>query len=183
MILCTVYNGYMFLSPNPKPRPGVGQFSALVQVEDKPDESSTLKFEFVDAETGAALDSITLRNTLRKDRVCSFCYSRTGGAPPAGGMPGACAPSSDTSDLDALYAARQSAEGVEWRAPRLRVVGDSDGVSGGFWGDLAAQLAVEEELDPEDMEAAGAEMDAQSDSGLGAEARGYTKSYRGGVDV
>ena len=158
-----------------------------MQVDDKPDESSALSFEFVDAKHGTVLDSITLHNTLRKDRVCSYCYSRTGGAPLAAGVRAACSPSSDTSDLDALHAARQSAEGVEWRTPRLRVVGDAEPETEpetpGLWGELAAQLGVEEELGEDDMAAAGTEMDAQSDTGFGAEAPGYTKSYRGGTDV
>jgi hypothetical protein len=92
-----------------------------MQVEEVAGDSR-MTVEFVNAADGSVTDSVSLTNTLRRDRKCTFCYSRSGGAAiqpfndgPA--VPAACSsdPRSDPdSDLHALAAARLSRERPAW---------------------------------------------------------------------
>jgi hypothetical protein len=146
-----------------------------------------MKFEFVAAKDNSVLDRVTLTNRLRQQHKCKFCYSRTGGrAPSVVHTPAACSPPESTADLEALYRERQSAEGVEWRAPDAETdvddllsiaVGDGDGLALRLGVDMLEDIGVEEELEVEDMHGADAEMDAQSDDGNGPEEPGYTQEY------
>ena len=46
-----------------------------VQVEERGEGESEMVVEFVKAADGAVTDTVTLRNSLRRDRHCSYCYS------------------------------------------------------------------------------------------------------------
>lgn len=121
-----------------------------------------MTFEFVEAASGAVLDTVALHNTLSRDGTCQYCYARTGGHVRADSpMLGACSPPSNTTDLEWLQAQRGG-----WLGG-LSV--DNDGGVG---------VPLADRLLPEDMWAAGLEMDAQSDYADGAEEPGYVRSYR-----
>jgi hypothetical protein len=127
-----------------------------MQVADDKDGTGTITFEFVAAKHNKVHDRVTLRNTLRRDGVCSYCFSRTDGMRRGGSTEaGACSPSSDISDLESQYAARLERE--------LRGEEEEEGVGEQF---------------VEDMAEAAMEMDMQSDDGILEEAEGFVRSFR-----
>ena len=97
---------------------------AGVQVEERGEGESEMVVEFVKAADGAVTDTVTLRNSLRRDRHCSYCYSRSNGTMPR--TPGVssagaarevqpdCAAGHGSGDLDALAQERLAAEHPEW---------------------------------------------------------------------
>ena len=95
-----------------------------VQVEERGEGESEMVVEFVKAADGAVTDTVTLRNSLRRDRHCSYCYSRSNGAvprPPGMSSAGAarevradCGAGHGSGDLDALAQERLAAEHPEW---------------------------------------------------------------------
>lgn len=103
--------------------------------------------EFMNADAGEVTDSITLRNSLRLDNLCSFCYSRSNGTvlrspsvtkdAAAADVAADCGFGYSSDDLDILAEERLAAEHPTWAA----VLQDELPVE---WMSWAA-----EELDPE----------------------------------
>ena len=100
--------------------------SVSVQVGETGEGESEMVVEFVNAADGAVTDSVTLRNSLRRDGHCSYCYSRSnsatprspgaGGAASAGEVRPECGVGHGSGDLDALAQQRLDAEHPEWAA-------------------------------------------------------------------
>jgi hypothetical protein len=159
-----------------------------VQVNNASGGASAMTFEFVAAKHGKVLDRLTLHNTLRRDGVCSYCFSRTGGFVRAGSrVRGACDPSTSTWDLKRLRRERKRGEargGVQLSGAREDAKsgpdyawGDPDGDD--FEGDDGGDADDSDELSAEEMHAAGHEIDEQSDDSIDAGDSVYTQSYNG----
>eukprot|EP00892_Ulva_mutabilis_P006097 jgi/Ulvmu1/385/UM001_0392.1 len=123
-------------------------YSRFTVDESSPLGVSALTIEFIRADGSSVRDTVTLTNSLRRDRVCSYCYSRSRGlvvGSAAGAEPrlGACAPSTSLEDIEWLQEARLAREPPEWAA------------------------VLRDEMSREWMLQAGREMDAQSDDGRG----------------
>lgn len=159
-----------------------------MQVSNAADGASSMAFEFESAKHDKVHDRVTLTNTLRRDRVCRYCYSRTGGMVRAGSSQrGACSPPHDIADLELLHDERSVVEGSEWEEGDDEDDGDLASADVGFGDDdpdNAGSPASEggdeglDALDADDLDLAGEEMDAQSDDGSAPEGDGYTRSYR-----
>lgn len=97
-----------------------------MQVQESGEGESEMVVEFVNAEDGAVTDSISLHNSLRRDRHCSYCYSRSNGVvlqPPLARTAVAgqdvraeCGEGHGTGDLEALARERLAAEHPKWAA-------------------------------------------------------------------
>lgn len=131
---------------------------ARLQIDDAADGTSKATLAFVAAESRRVRDSIVLRSTLRRDRTCAFCYSRTGGRIPGSRAPGACG-AGDTSDLDGLRAERDLGVEIVTDVLPRRQRGDEDNDDDDEYDSDRGFIA---ELTPELMAAASAEMDAAS---------------------
>ena len=105
---------------------------------------------------------------------------------------GACSPPHDLADLELLHGERSVVEGSEWEegddeddgdlASSDLGFGDDDPDNAGFSASEGGDEGLDA-LDADDLDLAGEEMDAQSDAGTLPEAPGYTRSYRGAVQL
>ena len=88
-----------------------------LQVASNSSGTSTMTFNFMSAKHhGRVLDSITLTNTLRRDKVCRYCWSRTGGHVRAyASRRGTCTPSTDVHDLKWLRHHRKKLRKKHWK--------------------------------------------------------------------
>lgn len=117
-----------------------------VQIDESdPRGVSKLTVEFVEAKDGSVTDSVSLTNSLRRDGVCWYCYSRsrgivTGPADTAGELRrGSCGAEAGLDDLQWLQELRLARESPEWAR------------------------ALREDLSPQWMAEASHELDMQSD--------------------
>ena len=153
-----------------------------------------MKFEFVSAKHhGKVLDKVTLHNTLRRDGICSYCYSRSNGMVlPGLQQRGACSPSTDTTDLQRLHLQRWQASSARNSTTLMPPAWHSNSVDGsiiramnasmadhGFGAGMQDTIASHNGLVAHLMAAAGNEIDIQSDDGTSVEYLGYVASYRG----